>query len=189
MFIDVRHVPREQLEMKNAARTLAATGAVLALALTGCAAQNPQNAATVGGTTISEDTIQTQTTDLANALQTQPSQIRLSVVNSAILGAVSQQLAQQNNMTITPAQRQQIIAQVPQLAHLAQTEGGKQYVDNATTYVAVARKIGEDKFLTGCSKLDVTVNPRYGQFIPESCQLSGTTGSLSNPVPTATPQP
>lgn len=163
---------------------IAATASVV---LTGCAAQNPNDAATVAGVPVPERDVEVATSALTAATQGDPRQIRLPVANTAILGAVADNLARAHDVAITEASRRQLLQQVPQLSQIAQTEGGRLYVEDATKYVVVARRLGEDRFLSECSKLDVTVNPRYGTWIPESCQLSGSTGSLSQPVPTPMP--
>ena len=172
--------------MNQAVRALAAA-VIASLALTGCAAQSPTDAATVSGVRIPESEIGLSIAALATATQSDPREIRLPVVNTAVLGLVAERLADAADIPLTDAARQPILDQVPQLQQIAQTEGGRLYVTDATNYVLVQRTMGEDAFLTECAKVDVALNPRYGSWIEESCQVSGDTGSLSRSVPTSAP--
>lgn len=169
--------------MNKAVHALAAV-TLGALALVSCAAQNPNDAAIVGNTQVRQADVDQTVAELLAATQAQPGQLRLAVVNTLINGQVAQQLASTNNVPLTDEARAEIVKQVPELVQLSQTEGGRRYVDNATDYVIVARKLGQDKYLTECSRMQISVNPRYGSWVPDACQLSGASGSLSRVAPT-----
>ena len=57
-----------------------------------------------------------------------------------------------------------LVAQYPAVGAVAQNPQGKPWVDAVTASYLVHEQLGADKFLEELNKVDITVNPRYGQW-------------------------
>lgn len=167
--------------MNKAVRALAAA-ATTVLALSGCA-QGPSDAAVVGGVSIPESDIELANADFAAMSAADPASTRITVVNSMVLGEVARQLAATNQVPLTDAGRARVLkAAPPAFTTLAEKPGGKALVDALVSYAVVNGQLGEKKMVEGCSRVPVSVNPRYGEWAAEACSLTGASGSLSTPA-------
>lgn len=162
--------------MNIAVRT-AVVAAAAALALTGCT-HNPSVAATVDGVAISERAVQQATDALVAAFDADPSDARDFAVNRTIHGQLAERIAADNGITITEADRVEVLNQQPQLAALAQQPHGKALADDWIDITVVAGSLGTEKLLSEVAKHPVTVNPRYGAWDPTTASTGGS-GSLS----------
>jgi hypothetical protein len=156
-----------------------------ALLLTGCASGNPNTAAVVAGTTITQSQVDAAAPVIAPMLGDNGAQLAPSaVVNVMVQGVVCDEVAKQLGITISDAQREQAFA-AESITTLAS--------DPATRPVAIAlidqsiirSQVGSDEFAQASQKVAVTLNPRYGTWSAASFQIMPNTGSLSKPAPTA----
>lgn len=111
--------------MKSRRLRGAAVALVCALALSGCGSVHPGSAAQVGDVSISDDTLQTNTTgfcDLIHAVnaaqQASSSTVPLrsallSALNTLVMGQALDQLARQKGVTLTPVEVHQWITALP----------------------------------------------------------------------------
>lgn len=149
--------------MNKAARTLAAGVAVAALALTGCA-NAPADAATVNGVRIADSTVR----EVAQILGSTPGADSTMVMKQAtfdlLMGEASRQIAASTGTTIKASDQSGLMAQYPAVGAVAQNPQGKPWVDAVTASYLVHEQLGAEKFLEELNKVDITVNPRYGQW-------------------------
>lgn len=149
--------------MNKAARTLAAGVAVAALALTGCA-NSAADAATVGGVRIADSTVRQVAQTLATTSGAEPSLALKQATYDLLLGEAARQVASARGTRITPAEQQAVLAEYPAAAAIAAQPGGEPWADAVTTAFLLQDRMGVEEFVAEVGKLDVTVNPRYGQW-------------------------
>ncbi len=167
---------------------LACAGLVLAMAAAtaGCSGNNPSDAAIVGGTSITQSDVDRNVEGLAEAFELDPSRINArNVVGAMITGLQAEQIAAQNNITITDGQRDASLATDETGAQLLRVPDAKRLAYDLADAQIVAQQIGAETFTEQAKEINVRLNPRYGNF--EQGQMTGETGSLSDPVAPETP--
>ena len=166
--------------MNKAVRTLSAL-TVIGFALTGCVA-SPTTAAVVDGqVTISERSVQQATDAVVAAFDAPVTEARSFAINRLIQGALAERMAASNGITLSDAQREQVIAGQEQLVALVAQPGGVDVAHDWIDISIVAEALGDESLLTEVAKHDVVVNPRYGAWDPAQISTAGS-GSLSVPV-------
>ena len=169
--------------MNKAARTLAAGVAVAALALTGCA-NSPADAATVNGVRIADSTVREVARVLGQATGSEPGLALKQATYDLVLGEAARQVAASTGTTITAADQQEVIGQYPAVAAVSQVPGGAEWADAATRAFLLQEELGADKFVEEVGKLDITINPRYGQW--DASRASFGDASLARAADSAT---
>lgn len=171
--------------MGRAARALMALLAGV-LALTGCAEQNPSNAATVNGVVITEDRVDEVAQGLAvvNGTPDAPGEQRMTAASVLIRNEVGLQVGQAAGVTISEADHEAALTGSPQLTQLAAEPGLTSFIDDYITSELVRTQLGETDFAVEAAELDVIVNPRYGGWDSTLGVLTGESGSLSSPAAT-----
>lgn len=162
--------------MNKAARTLAAGVAMAALALTGCA-NAPSDAATVQGVRIADSQVREVARGLSEVSGAEPRLAVRQATYDLLLGEAASQIAASTGTTISAAEQGEVLEQYPAAAAVAQAPGGEPWADAVTRAFLLQDKIGADSFVEELGKLDITVNPRYGQWQPS--QGSFTDASLA----------
>lgn len=166
---------------------IAAAGASVALvtSLSACASA-PSNAAVVDGHVITQQQVKDGVQGVATAFGLEANRINNQVVVGALISGVQAEiLAQRNNIQITDAQRDAVLATEQSGAALVKDPVGKQIAYDLADAQIVAQKIGEEKFMSESRAMNVTLNPLYGSW--QDGQMTGQSGSLSrelNPQPT-----
>lgn len=160
---------------------------VMAAATAGCSGNNPSDAAIVGGTSITQSDVDRNVDGLAEAFKLDASRINArNVVGAMITGLQAEQIAAENNITITNGQRDASLATDETGAQLLQVPDAKELAYDLADAQIVAQQIGVEQFTQRAKEINVKLNPRYGNF--EQGQMTGETGSLSDPIAPATPQ-
>ncbi len=168
--------------MKKTAVKLVAVLATAILALTGCAKNSPNVAATVGGQEITISQVDAISKAVAAKSPDTPQwgnwrPAVLQVMVQAKLAKAAQQLA---GITISDVQRQQVYATNEFYAALANDPVTAQFIaDFVDTNLVLTDPKGQQAIAKVVPTVIVTVNPVFGQWDPNSAQLSGTSGSLS----------
>jgi hypothetical protein len=162
--------------MNKAARTLAAGVAVAALTLTGCAGA-PSDAATVNGVRIADSTVREVAQTLTAASGTESSVALRQATYDLLLGEASRQIAASTGTVVPEADKKAIVAQNQLASAVAATPQGAPWADAVGTTYVLLEELGEDSYLTELNKLDVTVNPRYGQW--DASRVTFTDASLA----------
>jgi hypothetical protein len=167
-------------------RTAAAV--VAALALAGCSGASPSVVAYVGDAEITQSQLDQAMTGLSSTLQEGQTVSQEAVVNAMIQGQLAEQIAADQDIVLTDADRDAVLA-TSELAPLAQVPAAREVVYDVADSQIVAQKLGPDAFLAEIKQREVTLNPRYGVLDPaQKTVVTGQTGSLSQPVaPTPAP--
>ena len=160
----------------------AAAAAVAVVALAGCSNASPSVVAYVGDTQISQRQLEQAVDGLSTTLQEGQTVSSEAVVNAMIQGEIAAQIAAEQDITLTDADRDAVLAQ-SELAPLASVPAAREVVYDVADSQIVAQKLGADAFLAAIAQRDVTLNPRYGVLDPEQkIVVTGQTGSLSEPA-------
>ena len=167
----------------------AAAAAVAVVALAGCSNASPSVVAYVGDAQISQRQLEQAVDGLSSTLQEGQTVSTEAVVNAMIQGEMAEQIAAEQDIPLTDADRDAVLAQ-SELAPLASVPAAREVVYDVADSQLVAQKLGADAFLAEIAQRDVTLNPRYGVLDPaQKIVVTGQTGSLSEPAEPAPPTP
>ncbi|GAA1835949.1 SurA N-terminal domain-containing protein [Microlunatus capsulatus] len=174
------------MKLLPAPRLRRAAAAALVLtataALTGCSGASPSVVAYVGGEKITQTQLEQAVDGLSTTLQEGQTVSSEAVVNAMIQGELAEQIAAEQGIALTDADREAVLAQ-SELAPLTKVPEAREVVNDVADSQIVAQKLGADAFLAELAERDVTLNPRYGVLDPaQKTVVSGRTGSLSEPV-------
>lgn len=175
--------------MVNKTVRVACAGLVMALsgALAGCSGNLPSEAAIVGDASISHDDVERNVAGLAEAFELDASRINAqNVVGAMITGLQADQIARDNGITITNGERDASLSADETGAQLLKIPDAKSLAYDLADAQIVAQQIGGEKFLEQARGIEVRLNPRYGTF--QQGQMTGQTGSLSDPIAPAAPE-
>ncbi|GAA1427506.1 hypothetical protein GCM10009616_04790 [Microlunatus lacustris] len=160
----------------------AAAAAVAVVALAGCSNASPSVVAYVGDSQISQRQLEQAVDGLSSTLEEGQTVSSEAVVNAMIQGEIAAQVAAEQDITLTDADRDAVLAQ-SELAPLTSVPAAREVVHDVADSQIVAQRLGADAFLAAIAQRDVTLNPRYGVLDPEQkIVVSGQTGSLSEPA-------
>lgn len=175
--------------MGRAARVLVALVTTGMLALSGCAGQSPNTAATINGVVITEARVDEIAQGLATVSGTPdaPGEQRMTAASILIRNEVGRQVGQVLGVTVPDADREAALAGSPQLAAMAAEPALTSFIDDYVDSELLRNQVGETDFAVAAGGLDLTLNPRYGAWDATLGVLTGQSGSLSSPAPTPTP--
>jgi hypothetical protein len=160
---------------------------LLGLALAGCAEASPGVVAYVGDDTISQTSLDRAVSGLSSTLEEGQTVSSEAVVNAMIQGELSEQIAADQKIAITDADRDAVLAG-SELAPLVAVTDAKPVVYDVADQQIVAQKIGAEAYLAEVQRRSVKLNPRYGVLDPaQKIIVTGQSGSLSRPAAGATP--
>lgn len=168
--------------MNKTAVKLVAVLATAILALTGCAKNSPNTAATVG----SEEITLSQVDAIAKAVATKSPDTpqwgnwRAAVLQVMIQAKLAKQAQQIAGITISDVQRQKVYATNEFYAALAKDPVTAQFIaDFVDTNLVLTDQKGQAAIGQVVAAVPVAVNPVFGEWDPSKAQLTGTSGSLS----------
>jgi hypothetical protein len=108
------------------------------------------------------------------------------VVNALIQGSLAEQIAADQGIAITDADRERVL-QGTALAPLVAVPDAKQVAYDVADQAIVSEKVGAEPYLAEVARREVTLNPRFGVLDPkQKIIVTDQSGSLSVP---ATPAP
>ncbi len=162
--------------------------AVAVVALAGCANAEPSVVAYVGDDRISQAQFDRAVTGVTATLQEGQQVSREAVVNAMIHGALARQIAADRKISVTDAERQDLI-NTSELASLLPVPDARTVAFDVADQQIVAQKVGIEAYLNAVRDVPVTLNPRYGVLDPTRKLIrEGESGSLAKPViPAPTP--
>lgn len=167
----------------------AAIGAIVGmLVLTGCAVTNPQVAAYVAGTPITQAEVDAVSGALAEA-SPDPTDTAAGFASTVLVIMVQNQIAAKAaadaGITVTDAQRQSFMSQNELYGTLVENPASTDFMnDFATTSIVVSDEAGVEAFRDVLADTSVRVNPRFGEWDDEAAVLvEGSSGSLSELAP------
>jgi hypothetical protein len=156
--------------------------ALLALA-SGCANAEPNVVAYVGPTRISQAELDAGLAGVTATLQEGQQVSREAVVNVLIHGALADQIAAANNITITDSERDTFLKGT-ELVGLLDVPAARPIAYDIADQQLVAQKVGGDAYLKAVGERPVTLNPRVGVLDPaQKLIVTDRSGSLAKPVP------
>ena len=156
--------------------------ALLALA-SGCANAEPNVVAYVGPTRISQGELDEALAGVTSTLQEGQQVSREAVVNMMIHGALADQIASANNITITDGERDALL-KTTELVALLDVPAARPIAYDIADQQIVAGKVGSEAYLKAIGEQSVTLNPRYGVLDPaQKLIVTDQSGSLAKPVP------
>lgn len=160
--------------------------AVLVGLASGCAVEgSPSTVAYVADDRISQDQLDSAVTAIQQTLDAEQQVSTSAVVNVMVHGLIADQIAEAHNITLTDAQRDQLLAG-SNLAPLLGDPAAKSIAYDIADQQLVAKAVGTEAYLQGIQGADVTLNPRFGVLDPaQKTIIDGQSSSLS--VPATTP--
>jgi hypothetical protein len=161
--------------------------AVLAL-VAGCANAEPGVVAYVGRTEITERQLDDSVEAVSSTLEEGQQVSREAVVNALIHGALAEQIAAANKITVSDAERDQVI-KASDLAPLLDIPAARPIAYDVADQQIVAEKLGAEAYLKAVSEHPVTLNPRFGVLDPgRKLIVPDQSGSLAKPASPAAEQ-
>jgi hypothetical protein len=156
---------------------------LLGLTLTACGHADPGVAAYVGDEEVSQSQVDQAVHGLASIVNAGQSVSVEAVVNALIQGELAQQIAADQKIEITNADRDKVL-KGSNLASLVTVPDAQPVVFDVADQAIVAQKLGNAAYLDAVKKRTVVLNPRYGVLDPaQKTILSDQSGSLSVPAP------
>lgn len=151
------------------ARIGAAALAVTALVtITGCAEGSPGVVAYVGDNEISNRQLTEAVDGVGQALGEGQQIQRGAVVDALVRGEVAAQIAEQEKITITDADRSKLFSSEQGGDELLANEASKAVAYDLADESIVVEKLGVEKYLGALKAADVKLNPRFGVWNPDA---------------------
>jgi hypothetical protein len=161
--------------------------AAVILALAGCANAEPGVVAYVGDTRITQAQLDRAVAGVSSTLEPGQQISRDAVVNVMIHGALAEQIAADQNISVTDSQRETLIKNT-ELADLLAVPDARPIAFDVADQQIVAQKMGANAYLSAVRERPVRLNPRFGVLDPaQKVILGDRTGSLAKPVSAPTP--
>ena len=161
--------------------------ALVVLAVTGCANAEPGVAAYVGDDRITQRQVDDAVDAISTTLQEGEAVSTQAVVNAMIHGAMSEQIAESQGIAITDRDRVQVLKH-SNLSPLLEVSTARPVLDDIADQQIVVQNLGQ-RYLTEISKINVTLNPRFGVLDPnQKTIITGQSSSLAEPAD-ASPTP
>jgi hypothetical protein len=178
----------EQVERHSSGwlRRVAASAAVAAVLVgAGCAKASPAVVAYVGDTEITQRQLDGAIGAVEQTLE-QGQQVSTSaVVNVMVAGVLADQIAAAHHLSITDAQRDQLLA-TSNLVPLLAIPAAKAVAYDAADAQLVSEQVGAQAFQAEVKQRTVRLNPRYGVLDPtQQTIIENSSGSLSTPAAAA----
>ena len=173
---------------RGAARAAALVSVVVVMLFAaGCAKADPSAAAYVGSTKISQQQVDDAVDGVSAILEEGQSVSHAAVVNALIHGAIAEQVAAANKITITDGERDALIKN-SNLAGLLNVPKARPLVYDVADQQLVSEKVGSAAYLAAVAEQQVTLNPRFGVLDPnQKTIIADQSASLAEPAPTQTP--
>jgi hypothetical protein len=173
---------------RAAARTAALVGVVLVtLFAAGCAKADPSVVAYVGNSKISQRQVDDAVEGVSTILEEGQTVSRAAIINALIHGALAEQIAADNKITITDGERDALIKN-SNLANLLNVPKARPVAYDVADQQIVSDKIGSAAYLAAVGGQQVTLNPRFGVLDPnQKTIIADQSASLAEPAPTPSP--
>jgi hypothetical protein len=159
---------------------------LLTLAVAGCAKQAPSVVAYVDNTTITQKQLDDAVEGVSSILEEGQSVSRPAVVNAMIHGAIAENLAAANKITITDGDRDTLIKN-SNLAGLLNVPKGRPIAYDVADQQIVSDKMGSEAYIAALATQQVTLNPRFGVLDPnQKTIITDKSASLATSMPSPT---
>jgi hypothetical protein len=160
---------------------------VTTLLTAGCAKAEPVVVAYVGSSKITQQQLDDAIEGVSTILQEGQSVARPAIVNAMIHGEIAEQLAADNKIVISDAERDVLIKN-SNLAGLLNVPKGRPIAYDVADQQIVSDKMGSAAYLSAVANQPVTLNPRFGVLDPnQKTIITDESASLAKPMSTPTP--
>lgn len=177
----------KSLRVRRARTAVTASTALLGLALAGCGNASPGVVAYIGDEALTQGAVDSAVAGVTSTLQEGQQVSTSAVVSAMIQGAIAEQLASEQNLPITDADRDAVLKGSNLEPLVAVPEARPVAYDLADSEI-VSQKLGAEAYLARVKDVPVTLNPRYGVLDPaQKVVVTGQSGSLSVPAEGPTP--
>jgi len=169
---------------RGSSRALVSAGlAAVALVASGCGMSgSPSTVAYVGDSRVTQGQLDSALAGVQQTLQTGQQVSPSAVVNVMIHGALADEIAKTNDVTITDTERDAVI-KGSNLAALLDVPDAKPIAYDLADQQLVAEAVGADAYLKAVQGIDVELNPRFGVLDPtQKTVVDGESSSLSLPA-------
>ncbi len=171
----------------TAQRAALAAAASVTLLMAGCANASPGVVAYVGQDQITQRQVESAVAAVSTTVEEGQTVSQEAIVNALIQGELAEQIAADQKILITDAQRDAFL-KTTNLAPLLEVADAKPIAYDVADQQIVVQTLGEASFLAELEKRQVTLNPRYGVLDPkQKIVITDQSGSLSRPAATQTP--
>jgi hypothetical protein len=173
---------------RSTARARALAGIVaVTLSVAGCADAEPSVVAYVGPSKITQQQVDDAVEGVSTILEEGQTVSRAAIVNALIHGAIAEQLAADNKITITDGERDALIKN-SNLAGLLNVPKARPVAYDVADQQIVSEKIGSGAYLAAVGAQQVTLNPRFGVLDPnQKTIIADKSASLAEPAPSPSP--
>ena len=173
---------------RSTARAMALAGVVaVTLSVAGCGNAEPSVVAYVGPSKITQQQVDDAVEGVSTILEEGETVSRAAIVNALIHGAIAEQLAADNKITITDGERDALIKN-SNLAALLNVPKARPVAYDVADQQIVSEKIGSAAYLAGVGAQQVTLNPRFGVLDPnQKTIIADKSASLAEPAPSPSP--
>lgn len=155
---------------------------ILVAAASGCAGFRGGNVAYVGDRVITQSELDEALAGVQQTLEGGQQVATDAVVNVLIHGQIADEIAAKQNLVVTDAQREKVLAG-SNLASLLEVPAARAVAYDVATQQIVAGKIGSRAYLDAMEAIPVTLNPRFGVLnTTEKTIIEGLSSSLSRPA-------
>lgn len=159
----------------------AALAAVVVLLASGCIGGSPSTAAYVGDDRITQTQLDVALDGVQQTLEQGQQVSAAAVLNVMIAGQIAEQIAERSDITVTDAQRDELLAG-SNLAPLLEVPAARQIAYDAADQQIVSQAVGTEAYLKDLQATYVDLNPRFGVLDPASKTIvEGQSSSLSLP--------
>lgn len=157
--------------------------AALVVLAAGCGiGGSPSTVAYVGDTQVTQSELDTALGGVQQTLQQGQQVSPTAVINVMIHGALAEQIAAARDVTVTDAQRDQLI-KTSNLAPLLDVPDAKPIAYDIADQQLVAKAVGSQAYLADVQATEVKLNPRFGVLDPaQKTIIDGQSSSLSQPA-------
>jgi hypothetical protein len=168
----------------RAALALALSAALLAA---GCSNASPGVVAYVGDAQITQRQVETAVAAVGSTVEEGQTVSQEAVINAMIQGELAAQIARDNRINITDAERDTFL-KTTNLAGLLNVADAKPIAYDVADQQLVSKRLGAAPYLAQLDKREVKLNPRYGVLDPKQKVIAPEqSGSLSRPAAAQTP--
>ena len=173
---------------RGAVRAAALVGVVVVtLFAAGCAKADPSVVAYVGKSKITQQQVDDAVEGVSTIVEGDQTVSRAAIVNALIHGAIAEQIAAANKITITDGERDTLIKN-SNLAGLLNVPKARPVAYDVADQQIVSDKIGSAAYLAALGRQQVTLNPRFGVLDPnQKTIIADRSASLAEPAPTPSP--
>jgi hypothetical protein len=160
----------------------AVLAAIVVLVASGCVGGSPSTVAYIGDARVTQSQLDVALGGVQQTLEQGQQVSTEAIINVMIAGQLAEQIAAQHGITVSDAQRDELLAG-SNLAPLLEVPAAKQIAYDVADQQLVAAAVGAEAYVKEMQAVPVELNPRFGVLDPASQSIvEGQSSSLSLPA-------